>query len=259
MIEMVCFIEQWLPITINNVKPYYFISNYGRVFSIYSNSFIEPQLTENGYFIVGLMTNNGNRIHRKVHRLVMITFCPIPNPDSFQVNHKDCNKLHNWLWNLEWCTPKENIEHAINNNLRSSVGEFNPMAKLTESQVLQIYNLLINNYTDNQIVSIVGCNKDMIRDIASGRTWSYLFNDDQLKAMKRTRNGSYIFEEEKHAICKFYQNNINNYINLYNKAKLITNDALNYLSIPINDKSIRIARRLFFRLQNPEITSQYIY
>ena len=77
--------------------------------------------------------------------------------------------------------------------------------------------------------------------------------------MKRTRNGSYISEEERHAICKYYQDNIVNYINLYNKAKLITTDALSYLKIPINDKSIRIARRLFFKIQNPDITSQYNY
>lgn len=71
MIEMVSFVEQWLPITIDNVKPYYFVSNYGRIFSTYSNTFIEQQLTENGYLTVGLMANDGNRIHRKVHRLVM--------------------------------------------------------------------------------------------------------------------------------------------------------------------------------------------
>lgn len=259
MIEMVYFVEQWLPITIDNIKPYYFISNYGRVFSTYSNSFIEPQLTENGYAMVGLMTNNGNRIHRKVHRLVMITFCYIPNYNELQVNHKDCNKLHNWLWNLEWVTPKENIDHAINNNLVNNTGENNPMAKLTEQQVIQIYNLLINNYNDDQISSIIGCNKDIIRNIATGNTWRYLFTEDQLKAMKRTRNGSYISETEKHAICKYYENNITNYNNLYNRAKLITNDALNYLGIEINDRSIRIARRLFFRLQNPDITSQYVY
>ena len=42
------------------------------------------------------------------------------------------------------------------------------------------------------------------------------------------------------------------------EASEITNElAANYF--PINDKSIRIARRLFFRIQNPEITNQYVY
>lgn len=258
MIEMVRFVEQWLPITVDNVKPYYFISNYGRVFSIYSNSFITPQPNENGYLQVGLMTDNG-RIHRKVHRLVMLTFCWIPDNEFMQVNHKDCNKLHNWLWNLEWSTPKENIEHAIQHNLRTSVGENNVCAKLTENKVKQIYDLMVNGYSDDEISSIVGCEKQLIPNIGNGRTWSYLFTQEQLENMKRTRIGSFISEEQKHLICLFYENNIEKYNGCYNRAKLITEDALSNVGIDLSDKAIRIARRLFFRIQNHDITSQYKY
>jgi hypothetical protein len=48
----------------------------------------------------------------RVHRLVMQTFRPFDgDDDQMDVNHKDGNKGNNALENLEWNTPRENIEH----------------------------------------------------------------------------------------------------------------------------------------------------
>ena len=54
-----------------------------------------------------------------VHRAVALTFIPIPEKykhipiEQLQVNHIDGNKTNNDISNLEWCTCKENVQHAI--------------------------------------------------------------------------------------------------------------------------------------------------
>lgn len=71
-----------------------------------------------GYDMVDLYKGDV-REKRKVHRLVMETFNPVPNADELDVNHIDGNKKNNNLSNLEWCTRQENLIHAVNTGLRS--------------------------------------------------------------------------------------------------------------------------------------------
>ena len=70
-----------------------------------------------GYERVVLCVNNSRKTV-PVHRLVAIAF--IPNPDNLpQVNHIDENKKNNNLYNLEWVTSKENINHGTSLARRS--------------------------------------------------------------------------------------------------------------------------------------------
>ena len=49
---------------------------------------------------------------RLAHRLVMLTWCPIPDAENLTVDHLDHNKRNNALFNLEWVTKKENEHRA---------------------------------------------------------------------------------------------------------------------------------------------------
>lgn len=88
----------------------YLISDEGQIFSVRSNRILKPQVNSGGYLRVELNVN-GKPKKEFVHRLV--AECFIPNPNNYPVvNHKDENPFNNKADNLEWCTPKYNINYG---------------------------------------------------------------------------------------------------------------------------------------------------
>ena len=94
----------------------YAISETGEIFSIKSKMFIKQPMRK-GYKTVTMVSDEKKPVTLSVHRLLMLTYNPIKNPDQMQVDHVDCNKLNNDLNNLEWVTKKENTHRAIKNGL----------------------------------------------------------------------------------------------------------------------------------------------
>lgn len=65
-----------------------------------------------GYRFVKLTFENSEQKRFKVHRLVAEHFLPPTlNKEQIYVNHKDGNKLNNYVSNLEWCLPSKNNRH----------------------------------------------------------------------------------------------------------------------------------------------------
>ena len=61
------------------------------------------KINSNGY--CSIKTECG---YKRVHRIVMLTWKPIPNAEELTVDHLDHNKRNNSLENLEWVTKEEN-------------------------------------------------------------------------------------------------------------------------------------------------------
>lgn len=95
----------------------YCITKKGEIYSLLSNRFMKQNKSHNGYLSASIKSDSGRFYGKRVHRLVMQTFCPIANDHTMQVNHIDGNKENNNLSNLEWVTYEDNMIHAHENNL----------------------------------------------------------------------------------------------------------------------------------------------
>jgi hypothetical protein len=93
---------------------YYQVSDQGRVKRIDSGRILKTAAGGRGYPIVQL-SKEGKHKTTTVHRLVAIAFIGFPdNPLLTDVHHKNCDKIDARLLNLEWVTPKYNINNRAN-------------------------------------------------------------------------------------------------------------------------------------------------
>lgn len=128
---------------------FYQVSNQGRVKSlsrlvdnhsgfkkVLKEKILKPTISKTGYFVLSFKKENKKKTF-KLHRLVAFAFIPLIEGKNY-VNHINGIKLDNSIENLEWCTIKENNNHAVINNLRNDIGIDNLNSKLKKEDVLFI-------------------------------------------------------------------------------------------------------------------------
>lgn len=120
---------------------FYEVSNYGEIRNSKTHKIRRKNVLKTGYYFVsGSLGSRENKITFKNHKAVAETFMPNLNNLPI-VNHKDGNKLNNYIENLEWCTYSDNAIHASEHNLlRIHKGTDNYNAKFNSKMVEYIKN-----------------------------------------------------------------------------------------------------------------------
>lgn len=161
----------------------YQVSNLGRVKSLEnrSNHKKEKILTShirNQYYGVALYRDSRYKNYT-IHRLVAEAF--IPNPDNLpEVNHKDENKLNNYVDNLEWCDKKYNINYgysAISRQIQNRKRGLSMSKKVLCVETGVIYSSIIEAYRQTgvgqkEIINV--CKGKPHYKTAGGYHWKYI-------------------------------------------------------------------------------------
>lgn len=220
----------------------YIVSNYGVVYDFKTGDVTPywPIIEYNRYERIRIRSNNGHYYTLPVHRIVMMMFKPILEYEDMEVNHIDGIKCHNWLWNLEWVTPSQNIRHAIRTGLAKS-GEERYGAKHTETQIRKLCELIGKGFTNKQICDMFGSSFNdeklsvTLCNLRRKHCWAFISDEyDWTNAshIKENNSNKVFTDEQAHAICKYLEKD-NSARNMQN---VLMAAGIDYNNLPRDEK-----------------------
>ena len=175
-------IEQFKRIIFRGKKTTYLVSTYGRVISLNYGGWGKVkenklQIKRDGYKRACLSIE-GKSYYPMVHRLVATAF--IDNPENKkEVNHINGIKTDNRIWNLEWVTHSENVQHAFREHLHPiKRGEDVPTSKNKEVTIIKVCEMISSGkFSAHEIHKQTGVSEAMIRAIRRRITWKHVCNN----------------------------------------------------------------------------------
>lgn len=109
-----------------------------------------------------------------LHRAMALAFYGLPPEGCDRVNHIEGNGLNNRLKNLEWCSAKQNTQHAIAQGTFAQNGALNQMAILTDKKVRKI---LLGSLTEAEAALRYGVGFKTIQAIRHGLLWKHIHEE----------------------------------------------------------------------------------
>lgn len=196
-------------ICINGEETNFVIWKNGEMLNTVTGYYRKPSLHESGYYVYSIQLN-GKQILLRIHRVLAALFIPIPQKYidmgltqlDLEVNHKDGNKNNYDLDNLEWCTQKENAEHANRTGL-TKIGSDHHYS-LPEETIREILQYFKDGLGYTAIKRKTGITASVIRDICMGNHWSKHIRDEYDLDDVHVK-GERISEETVREICKLLE------------------------------------------------------
>ena len=158
----------------------YRVSDFGDIVNVETGYTLRHKpCNQSGYHLVGtyLSEYGSNSVHRIVYEVFVGKI-----PEGLQINHIDGNKSNNHLSNLEVCTASENIKHAFRLGLNTpNRGEKAHNSKVTEDEVISMYGMFKNGYSNDQVAEVFKLHSRYVSLIRHGKRWKHLFERESME------------------------------------------------------------------------------
>ena len=139
------------------IETHYSISDEGIIKNILTGKELKQHCSKDGYLYTTIYVESKPKSCR-VHRLVANAF--IPNPENKPyVNHINGKKNDNRAENLEWATPSENTQHAVDMGLLTPKNERSVVQYSLEGNLIKVYDSLTQaaKETNSSLEKIILC------------------------------------------------------------------------------------------------------
>ena len=178
--------EVWKPIHSLNDK--YEASNNGQIRNARTGRIMKQFTNLFGYKNLTVRPEPNMTVNIRVHRAVAEAFIG-ECPEGYVVNHKDGDKTNNCPDNLEYVTPSENNQHALDTGLRHPAdmekfaprGEKHYRSEISEEDVLKILNLRKETgFGGRKLAKITGLSRGTVDAIIFGKSWKHITKSEKL-------------------------------------------------------------------------------
>lgn len=146
--------------------PHIFVDMSGIVYNTKTQRIITGYVKDNGYVMLTLGKDY------KILKHILVALAWIPNPKGLpEVNHKNLNKQHNYVSNLEWTTRIDNVRHWYTNS-HGNRSEHNGMAKLSYALAEEIRHRHKTEKTSySKLAKVYGVCQATISDICNNKKY----------------------------------------------------------------------------------------
>lgn len=198
------------------------VTSDGVVYSIQRRCVLHQVETGDGYYTVSVYDNVRQKyVSARVHRLVANAWVKNPYPYEYLiVNHLDSNRKNNKASNLEWCTYRRNMQHAVekgghDQNIRCRLRDIETGNILEFISINAMYTHFNQNQRDvlhlkNRRINALIFDKYELRLDGDNRPWFYtseVFNVEPSRYILTVTNpdGSRIIFNGQRSFRRYYK------------------------------------------------------
>lgn len=149
------------------------IDKHGNIINLKTGTLLKKSISLSGYYVTYIPLGKRGKIKAvKNHKALADTYLTNPNPEKFNiVHHKDENKLHCELDNLEFVDSKLNTHYHLQE--QAKISPYFNNRKLTKKQIEEIFiKYYVEEKSFNELSRLYNVSKTTISNVINKKYYT---------------------------------------------------------------------------------------